>query len=345
MPNLKDGWFADRSPGGGKVIYTTPGNPATATPIGGLVGVGADSGVTPIPAQFPALPEPTTGTFLPPPGASGRASYLKALAAATGFDSKTYLTGVTATTHSRDAISLSCFMDFGVTNVVGFVPNAGLGAIWESGDTFNKSNINLAPPPQVSSTDYNTFPTLYPGVYPYPGDATTNAGWTHVMISYRVINLGTIIGDTIPGSSRMQLVVNDTVLVDAVQVAANPLQHALDFTNNIRIGGDGTPGDVFTPGAGLYGAIAELWVMPNLFVDWTVAANRYKFHCSDAGFGLANVTYAPVDIGSAGQRPFGLRPAVYCSGRPGVFVTNRATGTILTVNGDALVLVDDPPLN
>lgn len=95
---------------------------------------------------------------------------------------------------------------------------------------------------------------------------------------------------------------------------------------------------------GLYAAVAEIWEAPGHFVDWSVEANRYKFHASDAGWGLANVTYVPVDIGPTGARPGFGTPRLYLSGGPSQFVKNRAAGgAALTVNGDALVAIDDAP--
>lgn len=81
-------------------------------------------------------------------------------------------------------------------------------------------------------------------------------------------------------------------------------------------------------GYGLAAGMAELW-MDTTYIDWTVAANRQKFHTTD----LAALRYAPVNLGTRGQTPTGANPKCYLSGNPKQFRINRANKSrIFTYN-------------
>jgi hypothetical protein len=85
-------------------------------------------------------------------------------------------------------------------------------------------------------------------------------------------------------------------------------------------------------GQGFRGGVTELWIAPGQFIDWSVAANRYKFHNSDTGVGNPSSAsiWAPCDIGSTGKTPTGTRPLIYLTGKNLDFNKNRAkNGTVL----------------
>jgi hypothetical protein len=87
-------------------------------------------------------------------------------------------------------------------------------------------------------------------------------------------------------------------------------------------------------GEGFRGGVTELWIAPGQFIDWSVAANRYKFHNSDTGVGNPSSAsiWAPCDIGSTGKTPTGTKPLIYLTGKNLDFNKNRAK------NGAALTL-------
>ncbi len=98
-----------------------------------------------------------------------------------------------------------------------------------------------------------------------------------------------------------------------------------------RVTGSGGPQNIPYPtslGAltGYVGNVAEMWVKPGSFIDWTIAANRYKFHEYDT----VTETWAPIPLGVTGGSPGFGAPLVYLSGGPRTFPFNRAAGKYLT---------------
>lgn len=93
---------------------------------------------------------------------------------------------------------------------------------------------------------------------------------------------------------------------------------------------DATPGRSygFQPedGEGYRGGVTELWIAPGQFIDWSVAANRYKFHNSDTGVTdpADAQLWGPCDIGKDGKTPTGTKPLIYLTGRATDFSFNRA---------------------
>jgi hypothetical protein len=77
---------------------------------------------------------------------------------------------------------------------------------------------------------------------------------------------------------------------------------------------------------GYTGSVAELWIKPGVYIDWTSATNRNKFHEKDTITG----SWGPIPLGTDGSTPFSAKPWVYLSGGPGQFVLNNATGQYLT---------------
>lgn len=351
---LKDGWFADRSPGGGKVIYTTAGNPATATPVGGLIGIGA-SGTPPASPSFPSLP--ATGSTIPPAGSADRAAFFLAFKSAVGFDGETALYGWTAGTDSADW-SLSAWLNYGVTAIAGWTPDPNIGnlyaANYDNPFSFSplRSNLNFGSGGgggRISAgTNWSSSPDG--GPVSWPSDGTTNAGWVHVMASFRA-SASTF-------HDRYQVYLNDTAYTDVFQLQPNEIgPYVIGFSEAIEDGtGINVPGTVLQYIGGLNGggenntmttafkgAVTELWVAQGHFVNWAVSANRYKFQVTDA----LKQNYAPCDIGWRGQAPFGYLPTLYLTGGPSSFILNRARGETLKVLlanlSTGLFIVDDPP--
>lgn len=91
-------------------------------------------------------------------------------------------------------------------------------------------------------------------------------------------------------------------------------------------------------GNGWKGEMTELWIAPGQYIDFTVAANRAKFHNTD----LTGAVYDACDLGSTGALPTGSAPLIYCSGGSNLFPANRAQAGTFTVSG-ALFDVDNPP--
>lgn len=77
---------------------------------------------------------------------------------------------------------------------------------------------------------------------------------------------------------------------------------------------------------GFVGNVAELWIQPNVFIDWTSSVNRNKFH----EFDTISDSWGPIDLGVNGATPGFGTPWIYLSGGPRVFPINRATGLSLT---------------
>ena len=77
---------------------------------------------------------------------------------------------------------------------------------------------------------------------------------------------------------------------------------------------------------GFLGSVAELWIMPGQFIDWTSSTNRYKFHEYDS---IAD-NWAPIPLGTTGSTPGFGTPWIYLSGGPKYFPANRANGKMLT---------------
>lgn len=343
MPNLVDNWTVDRSPGQGKTLIVG----GVRTPIGGLVGVGG-TGTPPVtgPTLFTL---PAAGTVIPPStGTGSRASYFPTFAAAVAFDGQTALYGWPAGTDSPN-FAMAAFVNFGINSIVGYTPNPLQGSLYGQ---------NANSPPSYSY--FNTFPsplgglymnTFYSGAFDtgaitWPSDGTTNAGWVQLFMSFKA--------NAVSSKDWAQVVINDTVLFNGY-VAQSEGAYTIGYSHPTiasvvkqYIGGDGG-NESGTMTDGFKGGVSELWIAQSKFVDWSIKANRDRFRVSDAlPIGSAFKVYAPCDIGTAGQKPFGYKPTLYLSGGPSSFVYNRANAnaklSVLTANlSTGLILVDDPP--
>lgn len=92
-----------------------------------------------------------------------------------------------------------------------------------------------------------------------------------------------------------------------------------------------TPADFGTP---LFtGHIADVYIAPGQFIDFSVEANRRKFISADG---------KPVDLGSNCSTPTGTAPAVCFSGNASSFGTNKGTGGAFTLTGTLTDAVTSP---
>lgn len=172
-------------------------------------------------------------------------------------------------------------------------------------------------------------------------------GWCHIMIGIHASG----------GKCKLTIYVNDTAILSDVQLPNNAFWNnaspiadeswILPFTNPTFTDPDGDYGDPGTfnapwvvggvfntsfpntlpkddqEGAGLMGAVTEMWIAPGQYIDWSNSTNREKFHKSD----ITGTLYAPVNIGSKGATPTGTKPQYYFTGPPAKFPINRASGS------------------
>lgn len=77
-------------------------------------------------------------------------------------------------------------------------------------------------------------------------------------------------------------------------------------------------------GSNLKADIADLWIAPGQFLDFSVESNRRKF---------IDATGKPVDLGSDGSTPTGTAPRIFFSGDYTDFPVNQGTGGTFTLTG------------
>jgi hypothetical protein len=333
MPKLIDAWRLDRAPGAGKVVYATAGDATTAVGISGLTVTG-HTGAVPASTAPTYISLPEAGSVIPPTGSSDRASYLVGLNAAVGFDGSTCLTNIPSGTDAT-SIALSCWINYGITDIVGWTPNPLQGAIYET----NFQNLVLSPPrsafailpnsattPIIWGSDF--YITATPsGTIAWPADTPTSTGWVHVMFSYQVTAT----------TDHCILYLNDTLVYDSSISQASGTTYDLSFSHGgspatlddagaavtkFLFGDNGNEYHTTTQTDFFKGAVAEFWLKEGKFIDWNQPANRNKFQITD-GFG-AFETWAPCDLGTAGTKPGFGAPTVYLSGGSSTFPYNRA---------------------
>lgn len=353
LPSLTNAWFADRAPGAGKLLIVN----GVTTGVNGVVALGqpGSGGSSTPPATYASLPD--AGTTIPPPGSSSRSSFLVVFAAATGFNGNSSITIPKGTSSTQWAFS--GWLNYGVLGTFGFTPsptanggqilrpagsvNDGAGNSCAAFELLSYKNPGTVPGLYVAGDDNAT---LFQG-FTWPVDSLANqgAGWVHLMVSLR-LSVVTLVGPVWEYKLQVVAYANDTQILNATTPVSTPswmlgAPTVLDF-NDILNAGIFFGSDSTTPtNNGLYAGVAEIWEAPGQYVDWSVAANRYKFHTSD-GFAPLE-TFAPVNLGPTGALPTGKAPRLYLSGPPSLFPNNRASGSLLTVNGASLVLIDDLP--
>lgn len=154
----------------------------------------------------------------------------------------------------------------------------------------------------------------------------------------RPINLGAPQTYTVP--SLLDFLLNtvkgrNQAMPPAPAPSFGPIAQKRVFTQPpAKVQGSGGQGNLpYVNGIGAYagyrGSVAELWIKPGTFIDWSNSANRYLFHEFDSITG----SWGPVSLGAAGNGAgTGLGAAwIYLSGPPSYFSLNRANGKWLTV--------------
>lgn len=223
-------------------------------------------------------------------------------------------------------------------NSSSFINSSSLSTLFVTGQT----RIDDTDPISLSSNPW----TALSGSFP----ATT---WVHVMISYKsstknfimYMNDSSIVNETVTQA-------DDVTISSGVSTITLPDPWALpfdraDYTDADSLqqvwaicGRAGFPPGFSTlpdmsgdPGAtGLIVNMVELWFAKDVFLDWSVAGNRNKFHVKDGG----STIWAPCSVGANGSLPTGSAPSIYCSGGTSSFFINRATGLGMSVYGALL---------
>ena len=148
-------------------------------------------------------------------------------------------------------------------------------------------------------------------------------------INFTLPNLISILGDTNIKKYPGQIIPGADLT--AVNVAVrNSVSRTLKNVIT-QVTGSGGPSNLPFPTTlrfttGFIGNVAEMWVMPGQFIDWTNSANRLKFHEFDS----VSDTWGPVPLGTTGGTPGFGTPWLYLSGGPRYFWINRATNIGLT---------------
>ncbi len=137
----------------------------------------------------------------------------------------------------------------------------------------------------------------------YPGDA-----WVNILMSVKT--------DSPDGGKTLQVYLND-VPYTFVQADSSPA-FLMSFTGySFWFGGDNFGNcERFD--------VADAWLAPGQFIDFSIEANRRKF---------INANGKPVDLGIDGSIPTGTAPAIFFSGDSSSFGTNKGTGGNFTAVG------------
>ena len=138
---------------------------------------------------------------------------------------------------------------------------------------------------------------------------SANVAYRHLLASWNA------------ATGAMHMYVDDVEDLD--EGASSLLDVEIDYTlADWGIGGDSNAGNKMN------GPLAELYLAPGQFLDFSVEANRRKFRDANGW---------PKFLGHNGSRPTGTAPLVYCGLRDGEavadFATNRGTGGNYTITG------------
>ncbi|HEV2100084.1 MAG TPA: hypothetical protein VGR45_14325 [Stellaceae bacterium] len=337
MPKLTDAWFADRSPGAGKVLFGS-GLPSTGQPIGGIIG-NPGVGNPPGPALVPGGPTP-----LPAPGApvTPGIPLLTQGLTGVGFTGATSLAGAgLPTAADKSAVSLSCWLDYNaLLDVLVFTPDSTKGFIFTTTTPgsdpagYSSSDVGIAPGSYYSNgNDPGNISPLPPSVLAL--NTSFPSHWAHFMLSIEEI-AGTTNDTQAPGNwvtaARVVCYINDTLCVDNTVWSVSVASDLIDIFGcaSCVIGANHA-------GANLTAGLTEFWVDWGHFIDWNVQANRYAFHNADAG----RTRFVPCSLGKTGSLPFGRPPLIYMTGNHSDFVYNRARGNqVATVTGTLVDVTD-----
>lgn len=153
------------------------------------------------------------------------------------------------------------------------------------------------------------------------GTYTASASWIHILVTWDVNETATL----------ATMYVND--VEDCTTVTANETAYPVDYTTASAYVADRTGG-----GAPLQGAIAEVFLDTEHYLDLSVEANRRKFISANG---------KPMHLGTNGGAPFGAPAAVYLhfdpNEAPANFLTNRGYGGNFELGGAALTAASSSP--
>jgi len=142
---------------------------------------------------------------------------------------------------------------------------------------------------------------------------TTNPGWHHLLVA----------GDLAAGDPKVQIYIDDVS-----EASITPSVGTIDFTDAEWEGGRDAAGNT----NGIDGEIAELW-FTTTFLDLDTEANRRKF---------INAAGKPVDLGSDGSTPTGVKPLAFFSGDTDAWHTNKGSGGGFTEFGTLVTATSFP---
>lgn len=316
-----------------------------------------------IPDLAPAGDTIPTGSNLSPVAGMTRAQIFRAFSEAVGFSGAEAVYGwqMGLPTGPIGDLTLSCWVNFGVQNILGWTPVQDVGDLVmfnSPGDSpytqesiFGVGGSNLTAygltvfqpgvpdhhgPICVRSSYKAPYPPWGGSIFEWPLDNTSNAGWCHLMAAVHSIATTSFGGP----HTNVQIVIyiNDTELMnDTLDNTVSPGTLSPDSEYPISADAVDLLGFYNIVAGGLYGALSEFW-LDTQFIDPSNPANREKFHISN----LALDNYAPCDLGPTGDLPTGSAPFLYLTGNSLAFPINRVTGEALLVFG-TLIDVDDPP--
>lgn len=139
-------------------------------------------------------------------------------------------------------------------------------------------------------------------------------GWVHFLFSVDLADTG-----------KRHIYINDASDLATVDTYTND---TMDFTT-----GDWSVGAIPAGTGKLTGDLADLWIAPGVYIDFSVEANRRLF--IDAGG-------KPVDLGSDGSTPTGTAPLMFFTNPTATWHTNAGSGGGFTENGAITDAADSP---
>lgn len=133
-------------------------------------------------------------------------------------------------------------------------------------------------------------------------------GWRHYLASFDLTS-----------TAKRHIYVNDVDGYDPTFPGTTYTNDTIDFTVNEWVIGNRP--DLARD---LDAYLADLWIAPGVYIDFTVEANRRKF---------IDASGKPVYLGSDGSGPIGTAPLIFLSGPTADWHTNKGTGGGFTENG------------
>jgi hypothetical protein len=217
------------------------------------------------------------------------------------FDGATYLTRGAPLTGAADSkqFTFSCWVNRDAGNLGGRLlsaetalggSNPGTRAVYNGGAT------------TLGFAGHNAAGTQIMGVN---SSATPDSQWVHFLASFDMSD-----------PAKRWLYIND---VSDLAVVGAYVDDVLDFTYpEWSIGAYADGSNAFK------GAMADVWLMPGVYMDLSVEANRRKF-ISEEG--------SPVNLGLNGEVPTGAKPLVFMSGPRVSWALNKASGGGFVTHG------------